>query len=427
MSARSKTVWALLLALAPASVSAQPLGVFLAAAPRAAEVREADALARQREAERTQALGRLLPAVTARLGYTRNQYEVGVTIPTGANATRAVITPENQLDATLSLDVPLLDLGAWSRYGAAREGADGARVRVGAATEDVRRTVARQWFTWVAATALRDAARSALDAADRAVTRTRNRAAAGAGSALDVLRAESDAARARQRISDAELSVDDAARALHSLTGVAVGEAPALAEDDLRDEGPLSAWAHGAEEVPSVRAAQSDARVGDAQARASWLALAPTVSATASQRWTNAAGFGPTGSWAAGVALAWRFDVGAVASARAQEAAGDVAQARLERATREARDAVATAWNQVRAGISRAHAARAEEAASEGAARTARERLATGAGTELEALLAARDAFSARVSRVQADADLGYARVLLRIATARPIAGEVRR
>jgi outer membrane protein TolC len=88
---------------------------------------------------------------------------------------------------------------------------------------------------------------------------------------------------------------------------------------------------------------------------------------------------------------------------------------------------VSTAWNQVRAGIPRARAARAEEAASEGAARTARERLSTGAGTELEALLAERDAFSARVSRVQADADLGYARVLLRIAAARRIEGEVTR
>ena len=45
----------------------------------------------------------------------------------------------------------------------------------------------------------------------------------------------------------------------------------------------------------------------------------------------------------------------------------------------------------------------------------------------LEALLAERDAFSARVSRVQADADLGYARVLLRIAAARRIEGEVTR
>jgi outer membrane protein TolC len=427
VSARSKTRWALLLALLPASASAQSLGVFLAAAPRAAEVREADAVARQREAERTQAMGRLLPAVTARLGYTRNQYEVGVTIPMGANATRAVITPENQLDATLSLDVPLLDLGAWSRYGAAREGADGARVRVGVATEDVRRTVARQWFTWVAATALRDAATRALEAADRAVARTRNRAAAGAGSALDVLRAESDAARARQRISDAELSVDEAARVLHSVTGVEVREAPSLAEDDLHDEGPLGTWTRGAEEAPSVRAAQSDARVSDAQSRAAWFALAPTVSATATQRWTNAAGFGPSGSWAAGVSLAWRFDVGTLASARAQQAADEATAARLERTTREARDAVSTAWNQVRAGISRARAARAEEAASEGAARTARERLTTGAGTELEALLAERDAFSARVSRVQADADLGYARVLLRIASARPIDGEVTR
>jgi outer membrane protein TolC len=88
---------------------------------------------------------------------------------------------------------------------------------------------------------------------------------------------------------------------------------------------------------------------------------------------------------------------------------------------RDARDAVFAAWNQARGGAARTTAARAQEESAEAAARTAHERLTHGAGTELEALLADRDAFAARVARVQADADLGYARVLLRLAAARPL------
>jgi outer membrane protein TolC len=77
----------------------------------------------------------------------------------------------------------------------------------------------------------------------------------------------------------------------------------------------------------------------------------------------------------------------------------------------------------VQAGVTRARAARAELSAAEAAASTARERATTGTGTELEARLAERDAFNARVARVQADADLGYARALLRLAAAMPVGG----
>lgn len=406
--------------------SAQPLADFLSTAARSAEVRESEAVVRQRDAERTQALGRLLPAASARAGYTRNQYEVAVTLPAsaGANITRAVITPLDQLEATVSLEVPLLDLGAWSRLRAAGATADGARHRATLSLDDARRRIARQWFTWVASAALRAEAVRALDAADRSVTRTRHRLDAGVGSPLDVLRAEADAARARQDVADATRALETAAHTLRGLTGVAPTSPPPLAEDDLRDPGALDRWEAGALETPGVRAALADARVSVAQARAAWLTLAPTVSASAAQRWTNAAGFGPTESWSAGVALAWRLDVGTFAAARASDAAGDAARARAEAVVRDARDDVFSAWTQVRSGLARAEASRAQVRAADAAASTARERLASGTGTELDALLAARDAFSAAVSRVQADADLGYARVLLRLAAARPLDAE---
>ena len=60
--------------------------------------------------------------------------------------------------------------------------------------------------------------------------------------------------------------------------------------------------------------------------------------------------------------------------------------------------------------------ARAEQEASEHAAEVARARYDAGTATHLELLEAERDAFAAEVSRVQAEADLAYARFALHLA-----------
>ncbi len=429
MSTSSRTVQGFvgLLALGFAGEArGQALEAFVeGAATRSAEVREAEAVVRQRAAERTQSLGRLLPSLGARAGYTRNQFEVAVTLPSmgGGAGQVATITPNDQLDASLTLDVPLFDFAAWRRLEASREGEVAARARAAVAADDGRRRAARQWFLWVGASALVAASREAVAVAERAEARAQARLDAGSGSAIDRQRATADAARARQALADAELSVATAARSLESVSGVPAERPPEAFADDLRDEAPLATWEARVPTHPAVRAAVAESRVGEVQARASWAALVPTLQGSATQRWTNAAGFGPSAAWAAGVSVSWRFDLSAVAVAQAADAAADAGRFRLERVMRDARDDVHTAWSQVQAGVTRARAARAELSAAEAAASTARERATTGTGTELEARLAERDAFNARVARVQADADLGYARALLRLAAAMPVGG----
>jgi outer membrane protein TolC len=397
----------------PRGALGQTLDAFLARVPSSLEVREADAVVVQRAGEHTQSLGALVPSLSARGAYTRNEVEVAVTIPGG---NRAIITPQNQLDASLTVDVPLLDLGAWSRLGAARAALTAAERRREASIDDVRRSVTRAWFTWVGATALREASRRAVEAAQRSMDRARRRVEAGRGTTLDQQRAEADLARAEQDLADATLSAASAARTLHSTTGLDATSPPPLPEDTLRDESPLTAWERRVAETPAVRAAEAEARVGNATRTASWVRLAPTLNASATQRWTNAAGFGPEAVWSAGVSLSWRLDVATLGAARAANAAELAAQIRVQRARRDARDAVFTAWSQVRAGIVRARAARSREVAAMAAAESARRRLEEGAGTTLDVLLAERDAASAQAARVQSDADLGYARVLLRLA-----------
>lgn len=57
----------------------------------------------------------LLPRLSASAGSTRNEVASEVTLP---GSDPVVITPVDQLDATVRLDVPILDLAAWSTVSA---------------------------------------------------------------------------------------------------------------------------------------------------------------------------------------------------------------------------------------------------------------------------------------------------------------------
>ena len=100
---------------------------------------------------------------------------------------------------------------------------------------------------------------------------------------------------------------------------------------------------------------------------------------------------------------------------RSQDAAADIARTREAAARQHALDQVHESWFRVHDGIAKSRAARAEAQAAGAAVSRARERYQQGAGTQLELVQAERDAFSAEVSRIQADADLSYARAGLRL------------
>ncbi|HEX5659646.1 MAG TPA: TolC family protein, partial [Polyangiales bacterium] len=123
---------ALVMASVPYSAQAlQPLDAFVASAHKTnPQLRASSALNEQRDAEADRALGALLPAIQAQGSYTRNQYDVSFPDITGggfptsaaefANAKQIKVLPKDQLDATFSLSVPLIDVGGWARRRAAR-------------------------------------------------------------------------------------------------------------------------------------------------------------------------------------------------------------------------------------------------------------------------------------------------------------------
>jgi outer membrane protein TolC len=411
-----------LLAVARPAHALQPLDEFVASAKaQNLDGREARATADQRIEEARQAGFRLAPSVVARASYTRNQYPV--TLPAGTfGPTAAVITPADQLDATFTLNVPLVDVGAWQRVGAAHAIADAARVRASATGLDVEKGVTRAYYQVVASEATLGAAERALAAAmeSRAIVATRREA--GTASELDVERARAEVERARQVVASADQARAVARRSLQSLTGVAPGEGTAaLPEDGLADEPALGALEGRVAELPAVRAAALETKAADRNAVAAWAALAPTIAGNATERLTNATGFsGHVGTWSVALIATWNIDPSSVFAARAQSAARAVAEVRERRAEQSAKDDLHAAWQEVRADLARVRAARAEAEASARAARLARDRYVAGAATQLDVQQAERDAFSSEVARIQAQADLAYARAAVRLDSGRP-------
>ncbi len=393
--------------------------------------REAALTAAQRVQEVGLAWARIAPAFTGRAMYTRNQYQAEASIPTsfgpnGPTETKsAVITAQNQYDLSLTLDVPLVDLGAWSRIRAARSTSEAAETSALATEIDVEKAVTQMYLRAVAAEALVVAAQSSLDAAvaNRAVVAERK--TFGTISELDVDRAAAAVERARQSLVDAEYTRSIAARTLRTLTGLQPTPGAPPLEDRLDEEAPLDVWLSGrSEDLPAIRAAALGVKAAEETTTESWEALLPALSATASERFTNAVGFGTSPYYALGVALSWRLDFVSYESARVEAAREELARVRLEKAEQTTRDAIHDAWQQVRSQIAKSRAARAEAKASAHAADLAHQRYATGTATQLEVIDADRDSFSSEVARIQADADLVYARALLRLTAGRDVRTE---
>lgn len=381
---------------------------------------EARALHGQASAEAQAALGRALPRLSLRGAYTRNQYRTDVELPAPSGGTPATvtITPQDQLDGSATLDVPLVNLSTFAGIAAARTGARAAGTAATATDLRVQAQVTQDYYQLVADLALVGSSRRALDVA-RASLRTAERLhEAGTVPLLDVDRARGEVERDVQQLAVAELQVALVARALRSATGVTPEvDREAVLADDLHDEPPLERFQAPDDRLPSLAAAIESRISAEQRATAQRLALAPSLSAAVTEYGTNATGFvGREGYWQGIVALSWSFDLTTVANIRSQEAAADAARAREQRARLAARDDIHSAWMTVRTAIARSRSARVQAEVSARASQLALERYQAGTSTQLDLLQAQRDAFTAEAARIQADADLVNSRAQLRIA-----------
>ena len=394
----------------------QPLEVFVAAAGQHnPDALEAQANLESGAAQSDLALARVLPGITVRGSYTRNQYDALIDF----NGQQITIVPLNQRDAVATLTVPLLDLAGFERTAAARTSARAAKDQLASTRLQVEAEVAQGYYQLVANLSLVAASQKALEVSRENLRLSQNRYDAGVAPQLDLDRARADLELQNQQVSAAALQVALASRALSSLSGVEPDAAAAAPlADDLHAEAPLPQAEENLERLPSVVAAAGNLRAAEQQLDAQRLTLVPTVTGNFFERATNAPGFtGHAFSWQAVLSLNWALDFTIPAGLKVQSAARSAASARELRARLAARDAIHRQWQTVAASIARSRSARAGFEAATQAARSASNRYQAGTATQLELLQAQRDAFAADVSRIQADADLVNARAQLRLAT----------
>ncbi len=367
--------------------------------------------------------GNLLPNVSASATYTRNQYEVttAALLPSSSAAPSGipniVIQPQDQFDGNLLLTVPVINIANWDRRGAADATLDAARADEADTQLTVEKRVLRAFFTLVGDEALSQSAIRNVEVAQHNAQLARDRKQGGTGSELEVQRALADQAKAEQSFTAAQLGVTNTRRDLYSLSGVIAEPSATFPEDDLHEEQPLASWTGKADAIPSVKSAAASRMTAEEGARAADAAWLPTVAASAQERFTNATAFigGHSAVYLLQLVASWKLDATLVSQSRAQSAAASAARANEDQTRQAAEDAVFRDWQQIHADIESVRSARAQVVASKLAASLAEDRYQGGVATQLDVLQARQDAFSADVARIQADADLAYARLALRL------------
>lgn len=407
-----------------ASVRAlQPLEAFQRAARKENHaIRESSQVAEQRSSEASVELGRLLPSLNVTGTYTRNQVEVSVARPAGNGQTEtAVIAPLDQFDATLALRVPVIDVGAWYRLSAARANEDAAHHRAEATVSEEEAEVARHYYAYVGSSWLLEATDKALAAATENLSVVEKRREVERALELDVLRARAEVERARRTSAEVAMQLRSARRSLVTASGLEPesGVPPLdVGSPDSATRGDVRLLAAGS---VGVRAAEAEAVAAERSRKGAWAAFAPVVSASVTERLTNATGFaGRSALFAAQVTASWALDYTTFAQARSRGAAAAAARIRAERAAAMQADLIADALDRIEVQGVRARAASVESDAATQAVALWRERLAAGTATVLEVVQAERDALAASVGRIQAAADLAYARALYAARTRGP-------
>ncbi len=402
------------LGFAQGASALQPLETFVASARKQSfAAREQAVAVRQRGAEEEVAFGRLLPSLSARGTYTYNQYEAKVTVP--GSDTSIVITPHNQLDAVFQLEVPIIDFASRARLNQAELMTEVTKLQSELVGLELDRAVTRLYASFIGASALVNAADQSIDSARKNFEFVQTRVALGASTELDKARALANLERAKQDRAEAELGRTLYARQLTTLTGIEPQAVTEYPEDRLQPEAPLGQWI-GAQNTPTDRVAVKLTEAAEAGKRAASYAFLPTLSGVAQERLTNATGFaGQASFYTLQAVLSWRLDYATYATPDVQNAAIELQRVRTERTRREMEDQIFDSYQRIQSGIAKSTSARAQVAAANQAAALATERYQAGAATQLDVTQSQRDAFLANVGLIQADADLAYARSMLRI------------
>lgn len=406
-----------LLALAaPAAAEAQqPLATFLdAIEEHDPSLRAAAEDARAASARTDEARYTLLPRFSAFAGYQRNESQVSVQRQSMDGTTQtSLILPYDQLDAWLQLDVPLVDLSAWTDIGALEHDEEASRLARRAALRRAKLQVIAGYYRLVASRSVVDAANERVRVADAGRAVVAERVAAGTSPALELARADVEIGLARDAVSQGLLEVALAERALVAWTGVTPTDAHVELAERTSSTPSLEVLRTRIASLPSVRAANETAEAARRRRESSWQDVLPTLRGFARQRWTNAAGFQPESLWSIGVGLNWVLEPRALMTHSAREHEASAAEARMEAIALAEETALVEAYRRVESGRTHLATSRVTVEASLRAVADIRERFEVARATQLEVLIAEREEFDARVTESIARAELAMAEDIL--------------
>jgi outer membrane protein TolC len=379
-----------------------------------------------------QAWGYWLPSADASLSYTRMDHEDTADLTSGIadmlteafaempfemgaieEGEPVVIQPQDTLQGSVTVAMPVVAPAAWGGIAVARRGAQLTELSVEDARQELLLGVGQAWYAARMTGSLVGLAEAQVEAAEHHVRVAEAQLEAGAGLRLDQVRARADLAAARQDLLDARLAHDSTRDALGVLTGAGalvdpVGEVRLGAPDPAA---PL--------DDPGLLAGRTDLRVAEAgvdlasgQLTAAKLQFLPTVSLAwqGSYQFTETSGLGSDdpSRWA----LVAQLDVPLYSHTRigaVQESQGALRQARhqLEDSRRQAELETRQAARSLTTATAAVDIAGQQVELSDEAFQLALDAFEAGAGSSLEVTEARRSSASAQVNlattRLEAD------------------------
>ncbi len=182
------------------------------------------------------------------------QYDAVLEFPTGQGTSKTVtIIPRNQLEASIRVEVPLIDATKWLQTAATAAGADAAAARTRSTHDQVQRQVVSAYYVYTAANAVLESAHRSLEVSRSQLEVTGARTSAGVANELDLMRARSEVERNAQVVADAESMLATSGRTLRTLSGLEPGTVTGLPVDDLHPAPALETLEQGLGALPQVQ------------------------------------------------------------------------------------------------------------------------------------------------------------------------------
>ena len=330
-----------------------------------------------------------------------------------------VILAADQLNANLTLGVPIIASRAWAAHARAKENVDVAKMTLEEARRQVVLATGRAFLTVVAQHRVLETAQRARDVAKAHEEFAKSRLTGGVGNRLDAVRAAQERATAETRVRVQTIAL---VRAQEALGVMAAENGPMDAQEDasMATAPPTLATALVTADTRSDVLAQRE-RVTTAHkaVRDSYTDYLPVLSGTAQAFYQNPATFTvPQTGWQAQVLLTLPIFDGGVryGLAHERESLESQAKARLEGTLRQARSEVRTAFEAMRNADEAMLQAKEAAALAKEALELAQLAYRSGATSNIEVVDAERGAADAETDAAVAEDTARQARLDLVVA-----------